>query len=98
MKEACPEEMTIEEREYLLANSYSEDDDPLNPKRYAVRRRDGRLEWYRTLLTVRHPDGSIEVHGHPFEPGYPKVPTKVLRRMRDAGCITASEYKQMVRK
>lgn len=96
-KTACPVGMSMEQRDFLVRESVPIDDDPLNPRRYAVRRVEGRLEWYRSLPTREHPDGRIEIHGHPFVPGYPKVPVKVLRRMRESGVITPSEYKDMVK-
>lgn len=96
-KTACPDTMTLEERDQLVAESLPLSEDPLDPSRIAVRRVEGRLEWYRTMQTRRHPDGRIEIHGHPFEPGYPKIPPAVLRRMRDSGLITAREYTRLVK-
>lgn len=56
------------------------------------------LEWFVTRLTLEHGDGRIEIHGYPFEPGNPKVPPAVLRRMRESGQISPAEYKSTVRK
>lgn len=89
--------MTLAERESLLAASVPASDDPLDPSRYAVRRVEGRLEWYRSRLTLYHDDGRIEVHGYPFEPGYPKVPPRVLRALRDSEAITPAEYTRLVK-
>lgn len=87
----------MEERKRLVEASVAESDDPLDPKRYAIERKDGRLLWYRTLLTRVHPDGRVEIHGHPFTPGRPRVPPKVARKMRDSKMISPSEYKQAIR-
>jgi hypothetical protein len=99
-KAACPEDITSAEIEELIKVSESETDDPSDlrryAKRYAVRRREGRLEWFRSLLTGRKPDGTIEIHGHPFVPGYVEIAPKVLRRLRDKGLITTPEYNRMV--
>ncbi len=95
-KTACPNDLSLAERVELLEVSVDEEGDPLEPQRYAVRRKEGRLEWFTSRLTRRHPDGKIEVHGFPFEPGFPRVPTKVLRRLRDSGLITSPEYKELV--
>jgi hypothetical protein len=97
-KSACPEDITAEEINVLIQNSVPVSDNPLDPKRYAVRRKGGELQWFRTLLTHEHPDGGIEVHGHPFEPGYPKVPPQVLRKLKEREMITEVEYQQMVKK
>lgn len=96
-KTACPDTMSLAERDELVDMSVPAGDDPLDPSRYAVRRVDGRLEWYRTLVTRCHPDGRIEIHGHPFEPGHPKVPPRALRRLRDNGIITHAEYTRVVK-
>ena len=91
-KSACPEDLTKEDIDELLDQSVSESDDPLDPKRYAVRRLEGKLQWFQTHLTLNHADGRIEVHGFPIEPGYPKIPPKVLRKFRDQEVITEAEY------
>jgi hypothetical protein len=96
-KTACEEELTTREAQCLLEQSVAEDGEPLNPRRWAVRRVGNEVRWYRTLPTQVHPDGKVEVHGHPFVPGYPKVPPRVLRQMRERGMITAAEYKELVR-
>ena len=96
-KSCCPSEMTIHERNALLASSVSESDAADNPQRFAVRRVDGRLEWYCAKLTRVRSDGTVEVHGFPFKPGFPKVPPKVARRLRDIGAITEPEYKQTIK-
>jgi len=96
-KEACPEDMTLEEREELVRASIPLSDDPYDPKRFAVQRKKGRLIWYRTLLTREHPDGRIEIHGHPFTPGRPRVPPAAARKMREVGAITEAEYRQAIR-
>lgn len=96
-KTACPETMTLAERDELLATSVPASDDPLDPSRFAVRRAEGRLEWFRSLLTRHHPNGRIEVHGHPFEPGFPKVPPRALRQLREQGAITNAEYQKLVK-
>lgn len=96
-KEACPVNISLAERNDLLKNSVSEDGSDLDPVRYAVRRTNGgKLEWFRTLLTLEHADGRIEIHGHPFIPGKPKVPPKVLRFLRDNGTISKAEYRELV--
>jgi hypothetical protein len=96
-KSCCPDDMTLKEREELLRSSVSEDKDPQHPVRYAVRRTANGMEWFTTRLTRRHPDGRVEIHGFPFEPGHPKIPPSVLRQMRDAGIINQAEYRQVVR-
>jgi hypothetical protein len=90
--------MTLEERNALLAGSYSEDRDDLNPVRYAVRRIESILEWYQTKLTLEHPDGRIEIHGYPFTPQESPVPTSVLRQMRDSNAITKPEYNKALKR
>jgi hypothetical protein len=93
-KSACPEDLTAVEILELIPTSFSKSENALDPKRYAVRRKEGKLQWFRTLLTRQRPDGTIEIHGHPFEPGYPKVPPSVLRKLKEAGLITEAEYRQ----
>ncbi len=66
------------------------------PVRYSIRRSGGRLEWFIARFAQEHPDGRIEIHGHPFNLGYPKVPPRAARRLRDAGLITPAEYKEAV--
>lgn len=98
-KSACPNDLSLAEREQLLSGSVPEDPaDPFCPVRYAIRRGADGLEWFVTRLTVEHVDGGIEIHGYPFAPGCPKVPPAVLRRLRDSGRITSTEYKSVVRR
>lgn len=95
-KTACPEDLTLDERDRLLSSSVSEDGDPLNPVRFAVRRVDGELQCFTSRLTIDHGDERIEVHGFPFIPGKPKSPPRVLRRLRDDQVITQAEYRKLV--
>lgn len=97
-KTACPPRMSAAERETLVQASVPRGDDPLDPVRYAVARDGGgEIRWYKTALTLEHPDGRIEIHGYPFLPGSPKIPSRVLRRMRESGIISESEYRKAVR-
>jgi hypothetical protein len=95
-KEACPEDMTVEQRSMLVAGSVSQSGDPIDSVRYAVERVKGQLRWYISRFTRVHPDGRVEIHGHPFHPGHPRVPPRVLRRLRDLRLITPPEYRKLV--
>lgn len=77
-KEKCPD-MTIQERDELLAQSVSVDNDPTAPRRYAVRRAPTGTEFYECKLTRIDADGTILVHGHP---------TSRFHREYCAGCVT----------
>jgi hypothetical protein len=96
-KTACPEDLGLEERERLVRDSVAQSDDPCDPVRFAVRRLGNELQWFTTRLTGEHPDGRVEIHGYPFQPGQPKIPPSVLRKLRDAGIITRAEYRKVVR-
>jgi hypothetical protein len=92
-KERCPADLTIEEREDLLRQSFAADSQAETPRRYALRRTTAGLELYECKLTRVEPDGTIVVHGHPTR----RVPPAVLRQMRDADQITPAEYRQLVK-
>jgi hypothetical protein len=92
-KEKCPPEMTVREREELLAQSISEDGRRETPRRYAFRHTPNGPEFYECKLTREKSDGTIVVHGHPTS----RVPPRVLRRMRDMGLITQAEYRFLVK-
>mgnify|MGYP001560210956 CR=1 FL=1 len=96
-KEACPEDMTLKERDALVMASIPRSEDPLDPVRYAIRRHKGELQWFVTKFTQEHPDGRIEVHGYPFVPGDPKVPPRVARQLKTSEIITDAEYKRIVK-
>ena len=81
----------------MVRDSVAQSDDPCDPVRFAVRRLGNELQWFTTRLTVEHPDGRVEIHGYPFQPGQPKIPPSVLRKLRDAGIITRAEYRKVVR-
>jgi len=89
--------MSTADRDALVQASVPRSDDPLDPVRYAVSRQGGALEWFVTRRTREHPDGRIEIHGHPFKLGYPKIPPAAARRLRDAALITPGEYRAAVR-
>jgi hypothetical protein len=95
-KAACPTDLSPGEMRSLMEESLAEDDDPLNPRRYALRRVGNRSEWFTSRLTRRRPDGTIEIHGHPIDPERERIPPKVLRRFRHTGRISKSEYKRLV--
>jgi hypothetical protein len=92
-KEKCPPGMTVEEREELLLHSFPKDGQPRTARRYAIRRTSAGPEFYESKLTRIDSDGTIIVHGHPTN----RVPPNVLRRMRDEGLITQSEYERFRR-
>lgn len=95
-KSACPD-MSTGERDELVTSSVPLDpSDSVCPVRYAVRRHGGRIEWFMTRLTQRHPDGRVEIHGYPIAPESTKVPPWVLRRMRDQNVISPAEYRALV--
>lgn len=90
-KERCPEDLGLEEREQLLAESVSKHGDPADPRRWALRRTERGIELYESKLTRTLPDGTIVVHGHPTR----RVPPPVLRAMRDRGVVSNAEYSRL---
>lgn len=90
-KTKCPR-LTIEERDALVKASYPHDGDPRAPRRYAVRRGAGGIECFESRLTREHQEGIVEIHGFPVT----KIPTRVLRRMRDDGVLSQHDYDELV--
>ena len=91
-KEPCPDHLRVEEREALLVAAVSSDPDDSRSRRYKVRREGGRLElfeakWHRDV------DGDPEFHGHPTT----RVPSRVLRALRDSGRLSPAEYRRLVK-
>ncbi len=91
-KEPCPQDLTPAERTQLLDESIPQNPGDAHSRRYNVRRSGKGLEVYDAKW---HADveGEPEFHAHPA--GY--VPTRVLRALRDAGTITGSEYRRLVK-
>ncbi len=87
-KEKCPDDITIAERGQLLDRSIAKDGAEDNPSRYAIRRSENQIEFYETKLTGTHPNGLMEIHGHPTR----RVPPAVLRSMRQEGLLTDADY------
>lgn len=87
-KEKCPAELTTRDSQKLLRTSHAIGDDPLETRRWAVRRTDRGIEFYESKFTENQPDGNVVVHGHPTA----RVPPAVLRKMKAAGEITEAEY------
>jgi hypothetical protein len=92
-KEPCPDDLTIDERNDLLATSLALDPADAHSRRFNVRRCVRGLELYEAKWT-RDVDGEPEFHGHPTS----FVPARVLRGLRDCGRITASEYRKLVKR
>ena len=92
-KEPCPEGMTLRERRELLRDSVAEDPDSPASPRFAFRRGESGLEFFKARVT-RIVDGGVEYHGYPTH----RVPGKVLRRLRDLDKISKTEYRRLVKR
>lgn len=92
-KEPCPDDLTIDERNDLLATAVPLDPADPRSRRFNVRRCARGLELYEAKWT-RDVDGEAEFHGHPTS----YVPARVLRGLRDCGRITTSEYRRLVKR
>ena len=92
-KEPCPEGMTLRERAELLRDSIAENPDAPASRRFAVRRTESGLEFF-TAQVTQVVNGEVEYHGYPAL----YVPGKVLRRFRDQGKISQSEYRHLVKR
>jgi hypothetical protein len=84
--------MTPAERDELLAVSVPVDPDDPASRRFTLRRTAAGLELF-DIKHTRAVEGDHEFHGHPAT----WVPTKILRAFRDAGRITAAEYRDLAR-
>jgi hypothetical protein len=91
-KTPCPDDLTIAERDELLLTSVPRDPGDAHSPRFNVRSGLAGLEAYEAKWT-RDVEGEPEFHGYPTH----RVPTRVLRVMRDRGTITEREYRQMLR-
>jgi len=91
-KEKCPPDMTVDERNRLLRASVAIDDANPSSRRFVVRRTGRGLELYDIKYT-RHVDGEPEFHGHPAS----RIDRSVLKRLRDRGDLSASEYRRLSR-
>lgn len=92
-KEPCPKGMTLRERSELLRGSVAEDPNSPTTRRFAVRRVESGLEFFAAQMT-QVVNGQIEYHGYPTH----CVPGKILRRFRDQGKISQSEYRSLVKR
>lgn len=91
-KEPCPDDLSVRERNELLASSVAVN--PSNPRsrRFAIRRgRDG-LEVFDAKWT-RDVNDEPEFHGHPAT----FVPARVLREFRNRDLVTAAEFRKLVK-
>ena len=86
-KAKCPRDMTVEERNALLATSVPVDASDPRSRRFAVRRTSAALEIF-DIKYGRDIDGVPEFHGHPAS----RIDRGALKRLRETGQITASEY------
>ena len=89
-KTPCPDDMTVAERNELLATAVPERRDDPRSRRYNVRRGARGLELY-DFKWMRDVDGEPEFHGHPttFLQG------QILRELLAAGTITDAEYERL---
>jgi hypothetical protein len=91
-KEACPDDLSVAERDELLEASVPHDPADATSRRWTVRRGPNGLELY----DIKHTgviDGTHEFHGHPAT----YVPAKILKVFRDDGLISRAEYGRLVR-
>lgn len=91
-KEPCPDDLSVEERDALLADSIPLEPGSETSRRWAVRRGPTGLELYDIKLTSEGA-GDPEFHGHPAS----FVPAQILRQMRDADRITPAEYRSLIK-
>lgn len=92
-KEPCLERMSLRERTALLRDSVAENPDSPASRRFAVRRTEAGLELFTAQLT-QIVNGEAEYHGYPTR----YVPGRILRRFRDQGKISQSEYRSLVKR
>jgi len=92
-KTHCPDDITVEEREDLLAQAVPVSEKDPCARRYAMRRGEHGIELFDAKLTQLD-DGEPEFHGHPAT----FVPANVLRRFREEGRIEGSEYRRLVKR
>lgn len=92
-KTPCPDDMTVTERNALLAAAVADRPEDPRSRRYNVRRGPRGLELYDFKWT-RDVDGDPEFHGHPttFLKG------EILRRLLATGAISESEYGRLRKK
>lgn len=91
-KEACPSEMTVEERQRLLAASIPQDSGNPTSRRFAMRRTQAGIEFFEGKYTERRGD-DIVFHGHPTS----RVPYQVLKQFAQANALTPVEFRRLVR-
>lgn len=91
----CPGDLLQSDILRLLATSLSEDGSLASPRRFALRRWDGRLEFFETRASGFLEDGRDVLHGHPVTPA--EIPVKVMRTWLRNNHISASEYRSLVK-
>jgi hypothetical protein len=91
-KEPCPDDLSVDERDELLEASIPRDPEDPASRRWVARRGPNGLELY-DVKCSGEVAGEPEFHGHPAS----FVPAVVLRQLRDAGQITAVEYRQLTK-
>src|SRR5688500_6137397 len=84
-KDACPERMSVDERNELLRDSIPLDPDNPCSRRWAIRRAEGLLEFFDVKWTGTL-EGDDVFHGHPAS----YVPVAILRRFRDRGDVSGA--------
>jgi hypothetical protein len=92
-KEKCPPRMTVPERRALLEASVPMDPNDARSRRFALRRVEHGVELFDVKWTEDDADGEAVFHGHPAS----RVPRSVLKHWRDAGTLTAAEYRRLSR-
>ncbi len=90
-KSKCPQ-MSVEERDRLLAESVPEDPARPDSPRYAFRETVQGLEWFAGRLTC-FADGEAVYHGYPTH----YVPIRVLKRLRDEGRLSDAQFNRLRR-
>ena len=92
-KSPCPTDMTVVERQDLLAASVPENPGDPRSRRYAVRRSDLGLELFAAQAHSPLGQEPIEFHGYPV----PTAPARVLRELRDRGDLLVAEYRRLIK-
>src|SRR5258708_29847749 len=91
-KDPCPDDLTVADRNELLAAAIPLDPQSPHSRRYNLRRTVAGLELFEAKFT-EVVGGAVVFHGHPAT----YVPAKVLRQFRDRGLISIAEYKRLVK-
>lgn len=92
-KTPCPTDMTVVERQDLLAASIPETPGDPRSRRYAVRRSDRGPELFAAQAHSPLGQEPIEFHGYPV----PTAPARVLRALRDRGDLLLAEYRRLIK-